>query len=54
RKGIGSALLEKLIEENKSKGIDTVFLHATPSGKPLYEKYGFKADVGDKEMTLKL
>ncbi|NHJ87975.1 MAG: GNAT family N-acetyltransferase [Asgard group archaeon] len=54
QKGIASALLEKLIEEIRSKGIDFIFLHATPIGKPLYLKYGFTEDVGDKEMVLKL
>ncbi|MFX1371866.1 MAG: GNAT family N-acetyltransferase [Promethearchaeota archaeon] len=54
RKGIGSALIEKLIEEIKKKGIQSVVLHATPSGRPLYEKYGFRENDGDKEMILKL
>lgn len=54
RKGVSSALLEKLFEELKEKGIKSVVLHATPSGKPLYEKYGFRENNGDKEMTLKL
>lgn len=52
RKGVGSALLEKLFEEIKNKGINTVFLHATPAGRPLYEKYGFRESDG--EMILKL
>ncbi|MFX1566953.1 MAG: GNAT family N-acetyltransferase [Promethearchaeota archaeon] len=54
RKGIGSALLEKLFEEIKQKGIHSVVLHATPSGRFLYEKYGFRENEGDKEMILKL
>jgi len=54
RKGIGLALLEKLIEEIKIKGIQSVVLHATPFGRPLYEKYGFRENDGDKEMILKL
>ncbi|MFX0021326.1 MAG: GNAT family N-acetyltransferase [Candidatus Hermodarchaeota archaeon] len=54
RKGIGSALLMKLFEEIKKKGIQSVVLHATPSGRPLYEKYGFRENDGDKEMILKL
>ena len=54
RKGIGSALLEKLFEEIKQKGIQSVVLHSTLSGKPLYEKYGFRENDGDKEMILKL
>ncbi len=54
RKGIGAQLLEKLFEEIKKKGIQSVVLHATPSGRPLYEKYGFRENDGDKEMILKL
>ena len=42
RKGIGSALLEKLLEESKAREIYQVYLYATPIGKSLYEKYGFK------------
>jgi len=54
RKGIGSALLEKLIEEIKKIGIQSVVLHTTSFGKLLYEKYGFRENDGDKEMILKL
>lgn len=53
-KGIGSELLEKLIEEIKQKGIQSVVLHSTPYGRQLYEKYGFRENDGDKEMILKL
>lgn len=42
RKGIGKILLEKLLEESKKRGIKKVTLHATPVGRLLYEKYGFK------------
>ncbi|KKN04169.1 hypothetical protein LCGC14_1100070 [marine sediment metagenome] len=54
RKGIGLALLEKLFEEIKKKGIQSVVLHATPAGRPLYEKYSFRENNGDKEMILTL
>lgn len=54
RKGVGSALLEKLFEEIKKKGIKSVVLHATPAGRLLYEKYGFRENDGDKEMILQL
>ncbi|NHK31226.1 MAG: GNAT family N-acetyltransferase [Asgard group archaeon] len=46
RKGIGAALFEKLLEEIKNRGIHAINLHATPSGKPLYEKFGFKDSEG--------
>jgi len=54
RKDIGAALMEKLIEEIKKKGIQSVLLHSTPHGRPLYEKYGFREKDGDKDMVLKL
>ncbi|MFX1388500.1 MAG: GNAT family N-acetyltransferase [Promethearchaeota archaeon] len=52
KKGIGSKLLEKLIEEIKKKSINSVILHSTEAGRALYEKYGFKESDGDKEMIL--
>lgn len=52
RKGIGSKLFEKLIEEAKKKNIVKLVLHATDDGKPLYEKYGF--ETKHTEMTFKL
>ncbi len=41
RKGIGSAIFEKLLEEIKKAGIQNISLHATPNGRNLYEKFGF-------------
>ncbi len=52
RKGIGSVLLEKLLEEAKQRGIHQITLHTTPDGKLLYEKFGFKQ--GHHEMHLSL
>ncbi len=42
KQGIGSALLEKMLEESKARDISQVYLYATPIGRALYEKYGFK------------
>lgn len=39
RRGIGSALLELLLERSRERHI--VALVASPVGRPLYEKYGF-------------
>jgi len=50
RKGIGTAILEKLIEEAKKRGVEAIKLHATPIGKTLYEKRGFK--MGHPDMYL--
>ena len=52
RKGIGSALLEKLLEESKTRGINRVSLFATPTGRTLYEKYDFK--TSEDFMNLRL
>ncbi len=51
-KGIGSAILEKLVEEAKNRDIIAIKLYATPMGKPLYEKHGFK--MGKPGMSLYL
>jgi len=51
-KGIGTAILKKLLEEVKNRDIIAAKLYATPMGKPLYEKQGFK--VGKPEMSLYL
>ena len=52
KKGIGSSLLEKLLESSKSLGITKLRLIATAAGRPLYAKYGFKPN--EEEMTLSL
>src|SRR5581483_4651082 len=44
RCGIGTAILERLLEEAAARSI--VALVASPAGKPLYERYGFTSDDG--------
>jgi ribosomal protein S18 acetylase RimI-like enzyme len=41
RRGIGSSLLEMLLDDARSKGYYSFELHATPDGEPLYRKLGF-------------
>jgi GNAT superfamily N-acetyltransferase len=41
KKGICTALLDKLVETAKNKDISILELHATTIGEPLYKKYGF-------------
>lgn len=43
RMGIASRVLDLLIEDAKSRGIQFITLEATAMGRPLYEKYGFTA-----------
>ncbi|MBD3191693.1 MAG: GNAT family N-acetyltransferase [Candidatus Heimdallarchaeota archaeon] len=51
RKGIGTELLKRLLEEIKTRRIKVVVLHATEMGKTLYEKFGFRET---NEMELKI
>ena len=43
RKGIGSMLMERCLETLASSGVRTVWLTASSSGAPLYERLGFRA-----------
>jgi GNAT superfamily N-acetyltransferase len=42
RRGIGSAILERLLERAADRTI--VMLVATAAGRPLYERYGFRTE----------
>jgi len=42
RRGVGSAILERLLERAASRTI--VVLVATAAGRPLYERYGFRTE----------
>jgi len=39
--GVAKRLMEYLIEECRKRRVFTVVLHASPQGRPLYEKMGF-------------
>ena len=41
RRGIAYALLKRIVEECRSRGISKITLEATDMGRPLYEKFGF-------------
>jgi GNAT superfamily N-acetyltransferase len=41
KKGVGSLLFQRLIEEAKERKLDRVELHATNEGEPMYRKFGF-------------
>lgn len=45
KQGISTAILEKLIEEAKTRGISKVALHASKDGENMYRKSGFSAPV---------
>ncbi len=51
-RGIAKQLVDKLVEAAKAAGSMQLFLNASPMGRPLYDRYGFKAVEG--EMSFKL
>jgi GNAT superfamily N-acetyltransferase len=50
-RGVARAVLEGLVNWCREKGFQSVALHASESGRPLYEKLGFRPT---NEMRLKL
>ncbi len=42
RQGCGAALMVKALSALEDAGVETIWLTASPSGKPLYEKLGFE------------
>lgn len=44
RKGLGTAITQRLIDEATSHGAKGFILTATDMGKPIYEKFGFTVD----------
>lgn len=53
RKGIGTLLLSKLIEEAKSLGLRYLYLHASKDGINIYRRAGF-VEPEQPELALKL
>lgn len=53
RKGLSKMLLEKLLENARSRGIKKIWLGASKLGRPLYEKLGFIQQESYMELTLK-
>ena len=51
RQGIGGSLLKEALDFSRSKGITHATLHASQSGKSLYESFGFK-DTNEMRLTL--
>jgi len=42
RKGVADALMRELLQWCRGNGIESVVLHASDDGRPLYEKLGFR------------
>ncbi|MBQ6877808.1 MAG: GNAT family N-acetyltransferase [Oscillospiraceae bacterium] len=53
RKGLSKMLLEKILEDAKSRGIKKIWLGASKDGRPVYEKLGFIQQESYMELTLK-
>ncbi len=52
RQGIGSRMMNVLIDEAKERGVTEVSLDATDEGRLLYEKCGFQASVEGMVLVL--
>lgn len=50
RKGIAFKTLGLLVQDAKKRGITAISLEATTMGRPLYEKYGFRAMNDEMEL----
>ena len=50
RRGLGTLLMKEIIAWSKQTGIESLVLHASKQGRPLYEKLGF---VSTTEMRFK-
>jgi GNAT superfamily N-acetyltransferase len=51
--GIGTTLLEQAIHFLDSQKVSTMKLDATPQGRPLYEKFGFRSEYNIERWMLK-
>lgn len=53
KKGIGKQVFHHILEAAKERNYKRVILHATEEGRPIYEKFGFKATNDEMELRLK-
>ena len=51
RKGLAFKTLDLLVAAAKERGITQIALEATESGRPLYEKYGFRQMMDEMELV---
>ncbi|WP_259014159.1 GNAT family N-acetyltransferase [Emticicia fluvialis] len=52
KKGLGKEIFSRIVEEAKNLGYKRIQLHASEEGRPIYEKYGFKATSDEMELRL--
>ena len=48
RRGVSRVLLDQLLRDLETRGLDAVELHATEQGRPLYEQLGFSLRGGNE------
>jgi GNAT superfamily N-acetyltransferase len=53
KQGIGHALLARCLEHLKAAGIRAIKLDATPEGRVLYERFGFRAECSIKRCEMR-
>ncbi|ACO44874.1 GNAT family N-acetyltransferase [Deinococcus deserti] len=53
RRGLAEALMREMLEVIRSKGMNSVKLHAAPMGRAIYERLGF-AESSNPELRLSL
>jgi GNAT superfamily N-acetyltransferase len=52
RQGVATAIVQTILDHLKAQGIPVATLHATPVGRPLYERLGF-ASTNEMRLVLK-
>ncbi|GAB3519148.1 GNAT family N-acetyltransferase [Emticicia fontis] len=52
KKGIGRQVFHHILEAAKERNYKRVILHATEDGRPIYEKFGFKATNDEMELRI--
>ena len=52
RKGIGKALMNKIIEEAKAKNIERIFSHVSITAKAFFESFGFEV-IKEQEVNIR-
>lgn len=52
RQGLATSLLERVVQEAKTRNVKQLFLYASKNGRPVYLKYGFEEAGEWMEMNL--
>lgn len=52
RRGIGTALLNTMIDEARRRGLVRLRLHSTEAGRALYDSFGFRLRTNDMDIRI--